>query len=196
MANYSFQVALHSNTGLPEDDVVNVLYYSINAPDTVVGQMDEVAAAYQGLVGLYIADVAGITIKAYADAVGQPVEAKDYAASSGPGTGPGEVAVCLSYASVDDPEASTGRQRGRIYIGKIVGTYTGDPRPASALRNRILDFGESLAAVGTASNTTWMMHSKRDNAFRKIESIWTDDAWDTQRRRGLAPTLRVTRDVQ
>lgn len=196
MANYSFQVALHSNTGLPEDDVVNVLYYDINAPDTVEGQMDEVFAAYQQLIGLYIGDVSGVTIKAYAGAAGQPVNVKDYTASAGPGTGPGEVAICLSYSAQDDPEASTGRQRGRIYIGKIVGGYTGDPRPTGALRTKVLDFGELLASVGTASNTTWMMHSKTDNAFRKIESIWTDDAWDTQRRRGLAPTLRTVRDVQ
>ena len=60
----------------------------------------------------------------------------------------------------------------------------------------MLALGQAIAAVGTASNTTWKMHSKTEGTFKKIESISVDDAWDVQRRRGLKPLARTRQDVQ
>jgi hypothetical protein len=116
---------------------------------------------------------------------------KDYTQFFGGAEGPTEVALCLSY-SADDNAGGTPRRRGRIYL-PYAGAFA---RPSAALRNSLLDFGELLAQVGTAGNTTWHMYSVRDAAHKKIESISVDDTWDTQRRRGLRATLRVRRDVQ
>lgn len=197
MANYDIQVALHSSTGLPENDCVNVLHYEINAPDTVEGTCDDIAAAYV-LLNPILGDVVGATIKVYTPGAnpGGPDFQKDYATVTGEQNGVREVACCLSYATVDDPDASTARRRGRIYVGPLDSSTMQSQRPDSGMRDFVLDFGEALASAGSASNTTWLMYSQTDAVYVKIESIYVDDAWDVQRRRGLAPTMRETRDVQ
>lgn len=202
MADYDFQVVLHGASGLSADSFVNTLHYSVTALDDLEGTCDGIAAAYQGfashLAGLFPSKP--LTIKAYEG--GQvnpagPAFSKDYPLTGWlNSSGPTEVAICLSYATVDDPESSTPRRRGRIYLGPIAGGETNNPRPAAGLREAVLDLGEALASVGFASATTWMLYSPTDKAYAKIESIWTDDSWDTQRRRGQEPTLREVRDVQ
>jgi hypothetical protein len=71
-----------------------------------------------------------------------------------------------------------------------------EDRPGSSLREAIRNLGIAFSQIGFAQNTTWLMYSKADNAYAKIESIWVDNAWDTQRRRGLKPTQRNVFDVQ
>lgn len=190
MAEFTYQVALHGASNLPEDDHVNVLYYET---DNMEATMDQIAAAYVDnsfiFNGFYSA---GMTIKSYELAGGQPLLTKDYAFSAQGGTGPTENACCLSYQTVDDANASTPRRRGRIYIGApSVGV-----RPSLAYIEQVRAFGEDLGAVGVGSAQTWLMFSRTDNVAVKIESIAIDDAWDTQRRRGLAPTARYVYDVQ
>ena len=195
------QVQIHHVSLLPRDDAVNVLYYDINIPDTVIGTMDDVAAAYnlpvmrQRLNGAY----AGMTIKAYnlpsgnPPTSGPPIEVKNYALPPVSIDGPCELALALSY-SADDDAAGTPKRRGRIYLP----WHSNDVRmrPTGAMVATVLDFGEALAQAGNAGNSTWHMFSPTDNVTRKIESISCDNEWDTQRRRGLRATFRTRRDVQ
>lgn len=191
MAMKRFQVALRNQSLLPRDESINVLYYEVNAPDTVEGTMDEIRDTYAGIATLINGAYQNMIIKAYDPGPGPPLITKSYATPfSGP-QGPTEVALCLSY-SADDGVAGTPRRRGRIYV-PLNGTLS---RPSTALVNSLLTFGEALAAVGLAGNTTWFLRSVRDNAFRKIESISVDNEWDTQRRRGMRATARTRRDVQ
>jgi hypothetical protein len=195
MAVKQFQVRLKGLSALPEDVYENVLFFEVNAPDTVEGNCDEIAAAYDALS--FTGGWNQLEIRVYELAGGQPTFQKTYAiASVSTLTGPGEVAVCLSYAANDDPGLVGPRRRGRIYIGPIAFNWVQDPRPAPVLRQNLLVFGQALASVGSAANTTWLMYSRTDLVTAKIESIWVDDAWDTQRRRGLAPTLRDVQLVQ
>ena len=195
MAVYRFQVRLQGSSGLPEDIYENVLFYDVNSPDTVQGRCEDLRDHYIGANNV-LAGVSAVEVRAYPLAGGQPV------ASAGPTTRtpislslPTEVALCLSYATTDDPDkATSGRYRGRIYLGPL--NTTGGLRPSSGIIGYALAFGQALAAIGTAGNTTWVMYSRADNATRKIESIWVDNAWDTQRRRGAAPTARTVQDVQ
>jgi hypothetical protein len=200
MANYDLQVLIHAASALPEDDVVNTLHYEITGPDTIEGTCDDIGAAYA--VWANAATIGGgdgsMTIKVYDGGVPNPagpVFSKDYAHANTGGSGPTEVALCLSYATVDDPMASTPRRRGRIYLGPFL-TNEFSARPGAALISAALELGQGLASAGNASNSTWLMYSRRDMEYAKIESIWVDDAWDTQRRRGLAPTARTVQDVQ
>ncbi len=190
------QVCLRNINGLPEDVAINTLHFDAGGTDE--GLADAVFAAYQPLKQILSADYPNMTIKVYSPGVNAagPQFQKDYAFPGGGNPGPQEVALCLSYATVDNPDASTPRRRGRIYVGPLGTNAMGAKRPDSVIRDYILDFGERLAQVGFASQTTWHMYSKTDNVYTKIESIWCDDAYDTQRRRGLAPTLREVRDVQ
>lgn len=200
MADHIFQVRLLGSTGLPTDVYENVLCFDVNAPDTVQGRCEDLLALYSDLGqgnAYFLCGYNKVEVRAYTMAGGQPV------ASAGPTTTanhsaapmPREVAICLSYAAVDDPAKSTSRRRGRIYLGPLPQSVAAD-RPGAALLNDILVFGQSLASIGTAGNTTWKLYSRTDAVTAKIESIWVDDAWDTQRRRGLAPTARTVQDVQ
>lgn len=199
MAEYDVQVVLQGGSQLPEDQFVNVLHYEIGAPDTIEGTVDDISAAYAAamLVPVF-GDVEGVTIKVYEPGPNPtgPVFTKSYPTLIAGSVGPHEVAVCLSYATADDPDRSTPRRRGRIYVGPIAAAHTDSPRPSSALLDGVLALGQGLASAGNASNSTWLMYSSRDAVYEKIESIWVDDAWDTQRRRGLAPTTRTVQDVQ
>ena len=195
MAVHRYQVRLQGDTNLPADVYENTLYFDTNALDNLEGTCDGISAAYPA--HLPLAGINGLQIRVYELAGGQPIFQKDYPTFAMPGnTGPGEVAICLSYAAVDDPDASTRRRRGRIYLGPLASTPISAPRPNATLIDQVLDFGEALAQIGSASNRPWHLYSPTDNATAKIESIWCDDAWDTQRRRGLAPTARTVRDVQ
>lgn len=199
MADHDLQVIFGHESGLPEDVFINTLHYNVNIPDTLGGTMDDIAAAYTSiLLPIMPTYVSGLTIKSYPPGPnpGGPEEVREYAFEPTGAGSPAEVALCLSYATVDDPESSTPRRRGRIYLGPIAGGSIGQERPSSALRAIALNLGEGLASAGNAGNTTWLHYSRRDNVYTKIESIWCDDTWDTQRRRGKAPTLRDVRDVQ
>jgi hypothetical protein len=204
MPNRRFHAILHSSTNLPEDDAVNVLYFDVQDSNFSVGftssnqqVCDGIQAAYAWIGGQLGTSLNGkMTVKVYELLGGQPVFEKKYDTPFARGTGacPREVAICLSYATVDNPDASTPRRRGRIYVGPLAGATT--ETVESGKRQAILDLGTKLSQIGTANGVTWKMFSKMDNAAFKIESMWVDDAYDTQRRRGRKPTTRTTADVQ
>jgi hypothetical protein len=193
MANYDVQLILRNANGLAADDFVNTLHFEINAPDTLEGTADGIAAIWQGKVNFFSQIIEGLTVKVYEAGAGPPALVKDYTFSGGNGATPSEVACCLSYYA-DDDVTTAPRRRGRIYLGPF-NAVSGE-RMDATLVDFVLDIGEALAQVGTAGNTTWLMKSVTNNAYYKIERIACDNAWDTQRRRGAAPTLRDFRDVQ
>ena len=195
MSDLQFTVRLKGNSGLPEDVYENVLFFRLLDNDNAESVCDQLNTAYATFP--FSGGWNGIEVRVYALGGGQPIFQKTYPTiAQNQTTGPGEVAVCLSYATVDDPSASTPRRRGRIYIGPLAGGQLQGPRPPAGLNNAVLDLGEDLAQIGGGVGVTWMMYSRTDNVTAKIEVIWVDDAWDTQRRRGLAPTARAQRDVQ
>jgi len=199
MAHYMMQVALHNTSLLPRDDAVNVLWFDINAPDTLIGTMDDVKVAYEGQGGRINPVFSGMTIKCYEPAGGAPVAVKNYVMPGGGTPTPTEVALCLSYSAVD-AAAGAPRFRGRIYLPFSAATA----RPTLDQVQGLLAFGQNLASAGNAGNTTWKMRSRLGTGtaanpvpvFRKIESISVDNEWDTQRRRGMRATSRTRQDVQ
>ncbi len=198
MAQHDVQVVLHHTMGLPEDDYVNHLHFEVNSPDTLEGLCDGINAAYATNLNAVLSQaVNGMTVKCYAPGLNPtgPEFQKSYTTPTGAGgAAPPQIAICMSYATVDDPDASTPRRRGRIYLGPLGPGL--DEKVPSGHRNSIIAFGQAIGAVGTASNTTWLMKSQTDNSYHKIESIWVDDSFDVIRRRKLKPTVRQTADVQ
>jgi hypothetical protein len=134
--------------------------------------------------------------------LGNPDGADDY---------PEEVAVVASYnadlegvpVSVTDPgppEVVTRpaqRRKGRLFLGPLnvaAGTeQNGRLRPAAILRtdlcNQFLDLQQELDANTTGYLAVW---SQADAATYPVIEGHVDDAWDTQRRRGLDPTTRTS----
>jgi hypothetical protein len=56
-----------------------------------------------------------------------------------------------------------------------------------------VELQQSIAALGTGYD--WCVYSPTSNMLFPISQIWVDDAWDTQRRRGVKATTRTTYNV-
>lgn len=107
---------------------------------------------------------------------------------------PQECAICVSYKAQTDSGQPPGRRRGRIYLGPVRSSVLEPDGRISVgtcvtLANAARDFGQNLAG----SDLSWEVYSPTDNVMRRIETVWVDNAFDTQRRRGVDPTERETR---
>lgn len=126
---------------------------------------------------------------------------------------PDEVASCLSFHAGlgTQPEVTplppTGpegdvhpraRRRGRIFIGPLNATATDTgsaviPRPSDVFRADVVkSAAEHLSADAAVDGWLWSVWSRADDILRFVVGGWVDDAWDTQRRRGVSATTRTT----
>lgn len=185
MATRDYQVSFEGATALPEDRYINVLYF---ADDNTVADRqrisDGIADAYSAhLLTKYSNDVKSAVIKVYPPGLnpGGPELETPYPLGGVGSPSPQEVAICLSYyATFNQP-----RTRGRIYLGPLSSSQMSS-RPPLALMTSVIAFGEALAALGG-----WLQRSVTPvQDYKPITNIWVDDAWDTMRSRGLAPTTR------
>jgi len=131
-----------------------------------------------------------------------------------PGSGealPGEVAFVVSFQGAREAGKAQSRRRGRVYIGPIISSGTTDhTRPATADRTLWVGAFDTLLEASKASATwKWCVFSPTSaggfylpggsgppffggDAMVTITDGWGDNAWDTQRSRGLQPTGRTT----
>lgn len=177
-------------SGLPEDVYENILYYD-TAGDAAAWEACADALVQGFLNWGYHAGINGAEVRVYLPTGGQPLWSKAYSYVKSSQTGPGEVAVCLSYAASEDWEASVARRRGRIFLGPLIGSQTNVDRPGTTIQADTIALGQLLAQPVPASTAyQWMLWSTTDQVGALIRSISFDNAWDTQRRRGLSPTTR------
>jgi hypothetical protein len=112
---------------------------------------------------------------------------------------PAEVSACISYhadtTGVPEEVGATrpaARRRGRLYIGPL---QTGVLGTTGMLRS---DFFDALRGAGIFLNAIaglgveWQVWSRADAAVRPVVGGFVDNAFDTQRRRGPAATLRTS----
>jgi hypothetical protein len=110
--------------------------------------------------------------------------------------------------SADGPDAGTAvdrprqRRSGRIYVGPFTGqamsVVDSKARPGQITQDAVLTSGVrlKLALRDRASGPyRWSVWSRKDAQLYEIEDVQVDNAWDTQRRRGPDPTVRVTAPV-
>lgn len=162
------------------------------------------------------------TNKTYGISGGSPLAVNDWlamTASSFDQGMPSEVALCLSYnadltnvleEAPDDadadaaPERPAARRRGRIFVGPLIltcATATEPVRPIDTMRNDLLGLGVALGnptnPTLTAVNTKWVVNSNPGFGGANYEIIRcsVDNAFDTQRRRGVKQTNRLTAAV-
>lgn len=216
------QVTIPMDTAIPQDAVTNTFYFDDDddplwsAEQTfgrIVDRLDAFYAAFSvDLFPVVVGNVA--TVRAYDMAAPEPRVQVDQGtfpiATGASGPLPSEVALCASFsadlASGDNPK----RRRGRLYLGPVaesaVSVINGYSRPQLSLRESIRDAMDALATpdphdVDPGWFLNWAVYSPTTHAastvgeaFNDVRSGWVDDAWDTQRRRGVAPTARVTFD--
>lgn len=209
MSTIRAQWSWESQTGLPEDAIVNVWHFaSLVTPIDTTGTQairDALASFYTdphspaAKVTSYFSDATtGVaTLKLYDldDAEPRsPVRIFSGMSFTGDlGTGdqlPTEVAVCLSYGMTPVSGLDQANRRGRIYLGPL-GTNAIDAvgYVAAGFRSAITAAASALKAD---SGTDWAVYSPTDDAAGSVTQGWVDNAVDIQRRRGYAATLRDT----
>lgn len=113
---------------------------------------------------------------------------------------PSEVCITLTFHSDygTTPEFGPGgirpraRHRGRLYIGPLttLGLISNTASGPSVSGAALDTFAGAATALMADATTQWCQWSRKDALFRPVTGGWIDDAPDTQRRRGEAPTLR------
>jgi hypothetical protein len=132
---------------------------------------------------------------------------------------PDEVALCLSYKGAPVVGVPANRQRGRIYLGPfqrqgIAGSFErpgGELRTAAALAGQsVIDNSNADAELkwivrsagarnnGVSVGKPWeagYVHPRNRPILPVLRTVvtegWVDNAWDTQRSRGVAATGRT-----
>lgn len=113
----------------------------------------------------------------------------------------GDLSVPVQQVNPSPPPAfirPQSRRRGRLYIGPLAqstGSDTGARfRPLATwmedLGLALLDLHTAFGAL--AGDGYFGVWSKADAEVYELEGGWVDDAWDTQRRRGVAATTRTS----
>lgn len=121
---------------------------------------------------------------------------------------PSEVALCLTFHAdltglpEEVPAGAPGpagdlhpraRHRGRIYLGGFGTTALALGRPTAALITAVTDAAAALKASADLADDSarWVTYSRKNTAYYDVDAGWCDNAFDTQRRRGLSATART-----
>lgn len=109
---------------------------------------------------------------------------------------PSEVALCVSFQGARVSGEEQRRRRGRIYLGPFGVASITAGRPFSTMISDILT--AFLDFITACNDGGWMflVYSRSDEQGVEVTNVWIDDAFDTQRRRGVAPTTRSTEDIE
>lgn len=156
--------------------------------------------------------------------LGSPIAETSWTLNAAGGTEnalPNEVALCVTLnalgrdaAAVEipdtgdpgsEPDRPKQRRTGRIYFGPLnftaQQTVSGQSRPLDVFEDTVriglIDADERMrtdATVG-ALGCRIGVWSRKDKVIRALEACTTDNAWDTQRRRGNQPTVKQTSPV-
>lgn len=102
---------------------------------------------------------------------------------------------------VDSGDRPRQRYTGKVYVGPLhTGAIDGidnQCRPSSAIRDTALMAFEEVSDRGftDANGANLSVWSRADGVLRLVDAVSADNAFDTQRRRGNASTLRTRRDI-
>jgi hypothetical protein len=199
-------VRLQQDTLNPLDTSVNVLhFFTLGDPATIAAEIaDDIETAYEAFEGRFANAVAAdfgtsVTFYDLSDPEPRaPVYQDLFPGTFTPAGGqmlPNEVAMCLSFQAARVSGQPQARRRGRIFLGplgQVCLDSTDTGRPSIATIVAAVNVGTSLLSQSVASlNYDWVVFSRADNEGYPVVDGWVDNAWDTQRRRGLAPTTRT-----
>nr|CRY96102.1 hypothetical protein [uncultured prokaryote] len=113
---------------------------------------------------------------------------------------PEEVALCASYwsknPSLQGNLLPRPRRQGRVYIGPfntwaLANGTSGYARPNPDLTATLVG-AISHIADNNADDGGWCVLSRASHQSSVITNGWVDDAWDTQRRRGVDASTRTS----
>lgn len=116
---------------------------------------------------------------------------------------PNEVSGVLSFhallTGVSEEIGGTrprARRRGRVYVGPLtveaIDTADDNPRLDATFLTTLRQQALTLKDQSVTNNHPWQVWSRADQVLRPVLEGWTEDAPDTQRRRGVAASTRTT----
>jgi hypothetical protein len=207
------QVVFEADTLLPEDRFVNTFHFNGVASDAVATDIASWLIDFyntNGTSGKSIADFmspfidsgVGVSRIKFYDVTSGPAGTPyhEIAWTLGPPDSavalPNEVAMVLSFKSAPLAGAQEARRRGRVYLGPLNGSanssVSAQSRPDDGLRTAALEAAQRLHDGAEISAAPWVIFSRVNDSTSLVDIAWVDNAFDTQRRRGLAASSRTT----
>lgn len=200
MPLYRTQVELAMTSGNPDDKATNVWHFiadDLTALDLALTQVTTFYAAIDGNLSALIA-ATGHRIRCYDLADTKPrAPVRDQGAgtlSLGTGALPPELALCMSFQAPRQSGVSQARRRGRLYLGPLSSTAytTSTGFPTSTILTNIGNAVQNLLDASQAATTwAWAVYSPTTETAIEVNDAWVDNAFDIQRRRGVAATSRA-----
>lgn len=222
MAIIRATVVLNKKSGIPADASRNVWHFSADDTDaTTLAQIADGLEDFYNAIATKLGNSVATTAGAHRvelaevgfDSVSPILATVAFATPLVPSTSfqlPNEVAICLSFrAAIDGVPEEEGltrprsRRRGRVFLGPLHSSVvfseatTQDPVVDVSVRELILDAYDTAHDqwdFGTL-NIRHTVFSRTDGNNRIVEQVSVDNEFDTQRRRGQKPTLRMSRSV-
>lgn len=202
MVDIRCTVTFAIDSGIPEDRPVNTWAFTAVDKSTPVSDeiTDDLIAFYNAVSGAFSGIYAqnGHVIKFYDLADPQPrapYYERTFNLTSNPTQSPlpSELAICVSFQGNRVSGQDQKRRRGRVYLGPLATGQNDNGRPLGTTLTAINAAADDLLTASNGSaNYAWCVYSRTDDAMVVVTNGWVDDAFDVQRRRGLAPTTRRT----
>lgn len=200
MPLYRTQVELAMASGNPLDKATNVWHFGADNTaelDLALTQLTTFYAAIDGFLSSLVATT-GHRVRCYDLADDEPrAPVKDQGLgtlSLGTQTLPPELAVCVSYQTVRQSGMSQARRRGRLYFGPMSNASV-TPTNGQIATTTLTGFGTAIQNLLDASQAAttwyWAIYSPTNQLAIEVSDAWLDNAFDVQRRRGIAATTRT-----
>ena len=183
------QTILHTTDAVPENYVTNSWAFQLLSTSGSGALLTPLIKAFYDTVRPYLSqNIAqnGHEIK-YSELPGtppkDPYDLDIFNLTTAPAGGmlPDEVALALSFEGTKAAGLPQARRRGRIFVGPLNAAAATQNRPSSAFITAMVTAGTNLKAntlgIGAGS-------------FVPTNNGWVDNAFDTQRRRGVLSTSR------
>ena len=202
MAAIRCQVVLHTVDNFPANYITNTFAMEVAASGAqTAGITARLKTFYDGLSTLFAGTLAqsGHEVK-FTDLPGlvpnYPWAQTTFSLAAAPSGNPlpSEVAIALSFQGAKFAGLPQARRRGRIYLGPLKTTAADTTgRPAAGIRTSVATAAASLLSglQAEAPPVNWSVWSQVDGDVVNITDGWIDDAFDTQRRRGVETTART-----
>jgi len=213
------QVRINSNSGLDEDTATNTFHFrkptavdydtaagSIAVvledfyTDTATGATNPVRYYYSSAMktGSNLSQI--VTYDGSIPPGSRLPTSHSWSLGSGGGTAnlPNECAAVLSFKALEAGVAPFSHQRGRVYLGPISNAATFADTAGPRIPSQMLidctkaakQLQDDVQALGAGYD--WCVYSPTSNMLFPVTVAWMDNAVDTQRRRGLSPSVRTT----
>lgn len=199
MTHVLCQTVLWMDSLLPEDYAINTWHLDVNSVDPVDGATEffaDITTFFLAIDTYLSRQLEGtMAFRAYDMSEPEPrvpIYINGSALTPGSGQLPSEVALCMSFQGVRVSGENQARRRGRVYLGPLGITVTGGRPDSTAITAIAAAGGQLLSDSDNATNYTWSVYSATDDLLVAVNNGWVDNAFDTQRRRGISPTSRVT----